>query len=161
MLGLVHVAPEFFGNRLRLLGSYGSGKWDDNDDLDTKQYAYGVDFKYQSLNIMGEYMHKEWGKKPLTGGGTADGENKGYYIKALYSFGEKWRAIAKYSDVKLYNASTTMLTDTYKTTSLGVNYFITDSSTIMLQVSSVDADRSDGSETLEYIRYTLGWRTTF
>jgi len=161
MLGLVHVAPEFFGGRLRLLGSYGSGRWDDNDDHDTKRYAYGVDFKYQNLNIMGEYMHKEWEKKPLTGGGTADGENKGYYIKALYSFGEKWRALAKYSDVELYNASTTMLTDTYKTISLGVNYFITDSSTIMPQVSSVDADRSDGSETLEYIRYTLGWRTTF
>jgi hypothetical protein len=161
ILGLVHLAPEFYGNKLRLLGSIGSGRWDDNDDYDTLRYAVGADFKYQNLNIMGEYLHKQWDNVPLSGGGTADGENKGYYIKGLYSFRQKWRGVVKYSDVELYNASTTMLADTYKTISLGVNYSITDSSLIMLQISSVDADRSDGSETLEYIRFTLGWRTTF
>ncbi len=161
MSGLVHLAPEFFGNRIRLLGSYGSGKWDDNDDYDTTRYAGGAEFKYRSLSIMGEYMYKGWEELPLTGGGTADGESKGYYIKAGLSFGEKWRALVKYSDVELYNASTTMLADTYNTVSLGVNYFITESSTIMPQVSVVDAERSDGSETLKYTRFTLGWRTTF
>jgi hypothetical protein len=110
---------------------------------------------------MGEYLTKQFDSLPLSGAGTADGEDTGYYIKALYSFREKWRGLVKYSDVELFNASTTMLTDTYKTISLGVNYFIADSSLIMLQVSFVDADRSDGSETLEYIRTTLGWRTTF
>jgi hypothetical protein len=161
MMGLVHLAPEFFGNKLRLLGSLGAGKWDDNDDQDTLRYAVGAEFKYQKLNIMGEYLTKQFDSLPLSGAGTADGEDTGYYIKALYSFREKWRGLVKYSDVELFNASTTMLTDTYKTISLGVNYFIADSSLIMLQVSFVDADRSDGSETLEYIRTTLGWRTTF
>ncbi len=112
ILGLVHLAPEFYGNRLRLLGSLGAGKWDDNDDYDTLRYAVGAEFKYQSLNIMGEYLHKQWDNLPLSGGGTADGENKGYYIKAQYSFREKWRGVVKYSDVELFNASTTMLTDT-------------------------------------------------
>ncbi len=161
MTGLLHLAPEFFLGRLRLLGSFGFGKWDDNDDYDTTRYAVGADFRYQNLNVMAEYMHKEWESLPLTAGGTADGENKGYYIKALYSFTQKWRGLVKYSSVELYNASTTMLTDTYDTLCLGVNYFITESSTIIGQVAFVDADRSDGSETLEYTRFTIGWRTTF
>ncbi len=98
---------------------------------------------------MGEYMYKEWESLPLTGGGTADGEDEGWYIKAHFSLGEKWRWLVKYSSVDLHYASTTtMLTDTYDTICFGVNYFITDSSTIMPQVSVVDADRSDGSETL-------------
>ena len=161
MTGLVHISPEFFGNRLRLLGSYGSGEWDDNDNYDTTRYAFGAEFKYQEVNIMGEYMYKEWESLPLTGGGTADGEDEGWYIKALFSLSEKWRWLVKYSSVDLHYASTTMLTDTYDTICFGVNYFITDSSAIMPQISIVEADRSDGSETLEYTRYTIGWRTTF
>jgi hypothetical protein len=161
MMGLVHLAPEFFGSRLRILGSLGGGSWDDSDDHDTLRWALGAEFKYKGLNLMGEYMSKQFDSLPLSGGGTADGEDKGYYIKALYSFNQKWRGLIKYSDVELFNASTTMLTDTYKTVSLGVNYFLVDSSPLMLQFSFVDADRSDGSETLEYFRFTFGWRTTF
>jgi hypothetical protein len=162
MMGLIHLSPEFFFGRLRLLGSLGGGKWDDNDDHDTIRYAFGAEAKRQSLTIMGEYLLRHFDNLPLSGGGTADGDNKGYYIKAQYRFREKWRGLIKYSDVDLYNtSSTTMLTDTYKTLSLGVNYALTNSSLIMLQLSSVDADRSGVSESLEYIRYTLGWRTTF
>jgi len=161
MSGLVHLAPEFFFGGLRLLGSFGFGKWDDNDDYDTRRYALGVEIKYQSLSIMSEYLYKEWESLPLSGVGTADGEDEGYYVKALYRFHEKWRGLAKYSSVKLHNPSTAMLTDTYDTICLGVNYFIVGGSAIIGQVSFVDADRSDGSETLEYTRFTLGWRTTF
>jgi len=158
---LVHVAPELFSSRLRLMGSLGFGKWDDNDDYDSLRYAFGAQFKYQSLDIMGEYLYKDWENLPLTGGERADGERKGYYMKALYRFNQEWRGLVKYSSVKLYSASTTMLEDTYDTICVGLNYFIAEGSTIMPQVSFVDADRSDGSETLEYIRFTIGWRTTF
>ncbi len=158
---LGHVAPEFFMGRLRLLGSLGYGKWDDNDDYDSLQYALGAEGKYQKLSILGEYLYRGREGVPLTAGGRADGDDKGYYIRAMYTFNPKWRALVKYSDVDLYSASTSMLTDNYKTLSFAVNYWIMDSSTIILQPEYVDADRSDGSESLEYIRWTLGWRTTF
>lgn len=159
---LIHIAPEFFFGQLRPLGSFGYGKWDEQDDKYTIRYALGLAVNYKSLHLLSEYMFKEWEDVPLTGGGVADGERKGYYIKVRYNFTPEWRGVIKYSDVDLYRPSTTtMLTDNYKVLSLGVNYFITESSTIMPQFIHVDAGRSDNSEKLEYNRFTLGWRTTF
>jgi hypothetical protein len=158
---LLHVAPEFFAGRLKLLGSFGYGEWDDNDDYGSLQYALGADMKSQKFSILGEYLYRGLDGVPLTAGGRADGNNEGYFIRVMYTFNPKWRALVKYSDVDLYSVSTTMLTDNYKTTSFAVNYWITDGSTIIPQLEYVDADRSNGSESLEYLRWTLGWRTTF
>jgi hypothetical protein len=90
-----------------------------------------------------------------------DGEQEGYYIKGLWDITNRWRMVTKFSHVELYEVQEEMLTDTYDSYSFGINYFVTDSSTIMPQVMYTDADRSDGSEELEYFRFTLGWRTTF
>jgi hypothetical protein len=160
---LLHVAPEYygFGSRVRLLGSVGWGKWDDDDDNDAFQYAVGADFKREGLSLSGEYLSRQRESVPLLDGGTADADNEGYYLRAMYTFNPKWRALLKWSDVDLAFPSTTMLTDEYKTLSFAVNYWITPESTIIPQIEYVDAERSDGSEMLEYIRYTLGWRTTF
>ena len=95
------------------------------------------------------------------GGGTSDGDNKGYYLRAMYTFNERWRILAKYSDVDQPFVSYTMLTDNYKTISSALNFWITEGSTIIPQIDYIDAERSDSSEKLEYFRYTLGWRTTF
>ena len=158
---LAHIAPEFFFGKLRLLGSFGWGKWDNEDDYDSFQYALGANLNYKSLNILGEYLRREREEVSLTGGGRADGINEGYYIRGMYTFNPKWRVVAKWSDVDLYFPSSTMLTDDYKALSLAVNYWITQASTIIPQIEFVDAERSDGSESLEYLRYTLGWRITF
>ncbi len=160
---LLHVAPEYygFGSRVRLLGSVGWGKWDEKDDNDAFQYAVGADFKREGLSLSGEYLSRRRESVPLLDGGTADADNEGYYLRAMYTFNPKWRALVKWSDVDLALPSTTMLTDDYETLSFAVNYWITQESTIIPQIEYVDAERSDGSEVLEYIRYTLGWRTTF
>ncbi|MES0350322.1 MAG: hypothetical protein ABUK19_06345 [Desulfobacteria bacterium] len=160
---LLHVAPEYygFGSRVRLLGSVGWGKWDDDDDNDAFQYAVGADFKREGLSLSGEYLSRHRDNVPLLDGGTADADNEGYYLRAMYTFNPKWRTLLKWSDVDLAFPSTTMLTDEYKTLSFAVNYWITPGSTIIPQIEYVDAERSDSSEVLEYIRYTLGWRTTF
>ncbi len=162
---LLHVAPNFFayGARIKLLGSLGYGKWDSQDDNGALQYAAGVDVKYRSFGLSGEYLSRKRNDVPLLGGGKQDGEDKGFYIRGVYTFNPKWVTVVKYSDVDLYSPGTTqMLTDNYKTLSLGVNYWIVEGvSTIMPQVEYVNAERSNGQEKLDYLRWTLGWRTTF
>ena len=162
--GLLHVAPEFFayGSRIRLLGSAGYGRWDDAGDNDTIQLAGGADLTRGSFKLMGEYMYRWRENLPLTGGGTEDGEDKGWYLKGIYTFDPKWRVMLKYSDVDLWSTSTnSLLTDNYKTIYGSINYFLTESSIIIPEISYVDANRSDSPEEMEYWRYTLGWRTTF
>jgi hypothetical protein len=162
--GLLHLAPEFFvfGGRLRLMGSAGYGRWDDAGDKDAYQWAAGAEYTRSSLSFSGEYLSRWREALPLLGGGTEDGEDKGWYVKVKYSYNEKLRFVLKYSDVDLWYASTDqLLTDNYKALSLAGGWWITDSSTIIPQIEWVDAERSGTVDTLEYWRYTLGWRTTF
>lgn len=162
--GLLHLSPEFFtfGGRLRLLGSLGYGRWDDEGDNDAYQWAAGMEFTRSSLSFSGEYLLRWREALPLTGGGTQDGEDKGWYAKLKYDYSSKLRFVLKYSDVDLWSASTNeLLTDNYKAVSLAGGWWITDSSTIIPQVEYIDAERSGADDTLEYFRYTLGWRTTF
>ncbi|MGD9157158.1 MAG: hypothetical protein PVG39_02005, partial [Desulfobacteraceae bacterium] len=163
MSQLLHISPEFYlsGNKIKLLGSIGYGKWDDDDDKSSIQYSMGMDLTVKRFNFSGEYLFRERQKIPLLGGGTSDGEDKGYYLRALYIHNNKWRVMAKYSDIDQFFISNTMLTDNYQAFSFSFSYWLTEGSTIIPQIDAVDAERSDGSEKLEYLRYTLGWRTTF
>ncbi len=161
---LLHVAPEkyLFGGRVKLLGSLGWGKWDEDGDEDSWQYALGAEVNYKSMNLSGEYLARLREGWELADGSTGDADDEGWYVRFLYTFNEQWRALVKYSDVDLFfPAPDEMLEDNYKTLSLAVNYWLTNASTIIPQVEYVDAERSDGSESMEYLRWTLGWRTTF
>lgn len=165
---LIHLAPEFFQTKFRLLGSFAYGKWDDENKYDLIRGAGGFDWKYQKFNLVSEYLYSKWENLSLTGSigigkGREDGTRDGYYVKALYRFTPKWRGLVKYSHAELYNTgdTTTIRSDIYDVLTFGVNYFITPSSTLIGQLSMCDADRSDDSEALEFLRYTLGWRTTF
>lgn len=160
---LIHLAPEFFQTKLRLLGSFAYGKWDNENKYDLIRGAGGIDWKYQKLNIVSEYLYSKWENLSLTGTGREDGTRDGYYVKALYRFNPKWRGLIKYSHAELYNTGSTanIRSDIYDALTFGANYFVTPSSTIIGQLSICDAERSDGSEDLEFLRYTLGWRTTF
>ena len=161
---LLHTTPEFyaFGSRVRLLGSAGYGRWDDGGDNDSYQLAGGAEVNYSSFGLSGEYMYRWREDLPLAGGGTEDGEDKGWYVKAKYTLNPQWRFLLKYSDVDLWATGTdNLLTDNYKTWSAAANYWIAESSTIIGQVEYVDADQQGSTESLDYWRYTLGWRTTF
>ncbi|MDP2646847.1 MAG: hypothetical protein Q8P24_18075 [Desulfobacterales bacterium] len=153
---LLHVAPEFFlfGARVKLLGSFGMGKWDDNGDHDARQWLGGMDVALGSLSLSGEYMSRWKANQSARG----DGEDKGWYVRANYSFTPQWRLLVKYSDVDLWGDPAD---NNYKTLSTALNIWVSGGSTIIPQLELVDAKRSDGSETLDYLRYTLGWRTTF
>ena len=138
------------------------GRWDDEGENKQYEFAVGADATKGGLNLSGEYLYRWREDLPLLGGGTKDGEDKGWYVRANYTLNPQWRFLIKWSDVDLWSTSTdTLLTDNYKTLSAAINYWITSNSTIIPQIEYVDADRSDGSEDLQYFRYTLGWRTTF
>ncbi|MDD5476974.1 MAG: hypothetical protein PHG87_02025 [Candidatus Omnitrophica bacterium] len=157
---LLHIAPEV--SNFRFFGSFGYGKWDDGNDYDSWRYASGLEYKYKKFTLRSEYLFNKFDSTPLTGGGNVDTEKKGYYLKGLYRFNPKWRAYINYSQVSLpYTGGSSLLKDTYKATTLGLNYFFTNSSIIMGEISRVDGDRSDRSEKLDYYRSTIGWRTTF
>ncbi|MBU1168532.1 MAG: hypothetical protein KKD44_03110 [Proteobacteria bacterium] len=161
---MLHLAPEFFvaEGRLRMLGSAGYGRWDNEGDYDAYQWAAGFEYTRSSLSLSSEYLLRWREALPLTGGGTEDGEDKGWYAKVKYSYNTKVRFVLKYSDVDLWATSTSaLLTDNYKTVSLAGGWWVTDSSTIIPQIEYVDAERSNSQITLKYTRYTLGWRTTF
>jgi hypothetical protein len=161
---LLHAAPEFFafGSSIRFPASVGWGRWDDDDDNDSWNFALGANFKRGPVDLSGEYLMRTYQDVPLLGEGAENGENKGYYLRGLYTFNEKWKVLLKWSDVKLFvPSSSSLLTDEYKTLCLAVNWWPFSSTTIIPQLLYVDADRSDGSEDLKYLRYTLGWRTTF
>jgi len=166
---LIHVAPEFFQSKLRLLGSFGYGKWDDKNNNDVIRTEGGFDWKYKKFNLLGEYIYSLYENKVIPSTGTAptgDGKQEGYWIKAMYTFNPKWRALIQQSYTNLYQAALTttqssMLSDKWYTTTLGLDYFLTPNSTIMGQYDISNGSRSDGSESLKYNRFTLGWRTTF
>src|SRR5512139_795649 len=161
---LLHVAPEFlaFGSKIRLLGSLGGGKWDDDGKKNSYQWAAGADFTNGGLHLSGEYMYRWREGLPLLGGGKEDGEDKGWYLQLRYTFNPQWRFVLKYSDVDLWAAGNTGIDDqNYKVLSAGINFWITDSSTIMPQFEYINADQSGSPNELEYFRYTIGWRTTF
>jgi hypothetical protein len=162
--GLLHVAPEFFafGSRVRLLGSFGYGRWDNDGDNDSIQWAAGGDWTWRSFSLRGEYMYRWREDLPIPGGGTDDDEDKGWYLRGMYTFNPQWRFLLKYSDVDLWQPVTgDLATDNYKVISGDLNWFITDSSILMAELKYTDADRDGGPDELEYWRYTLGWRTTF
>lgn len=159
---LLHIAPEFFQTKLRLLGSLGYGKWDDGDNGSLLRSLMGFDWKYQKFNLTSEYIYQKYGHVTTTGRANADGKKEGYYIRAMYTFNPKWRALVKYSHAELYQTGTiNMRSNNYDTTSLAVDYFLTPNSTIIGQYSYIDGERSDGSESIKANRFTLGWRTTF
>ena len=161
---LLHVAPEFFafGSKVRLLGSLGGGKWDDDGKKNAYQWAAGADFTSGGLNLSGEYMYRWREDLPLLGGGREDGEDKGWYAQLRYTLNPQWRFVLKYSDVDLWAAGTTGVDEqNYKVLSAGINFWITESSTIMPQFEYINADQSGSPNELEYFRYTVGWRTTF
>jgi hypothetical protein len=162
--GLLHVAPEFFafGSRIKLLGSIGYGRWDNDGDNDSLQWAAGSDLTYGGFSLRGEYMNRWREDLPLTGGGTEDGEDQGWYVRGMYTFNPQWRVLVKYSDVDLWAAGASSLdTDNYKVVSGVLNFFLSESSILMLQVNYTDAESDDDPDELKYWRYTLGWRTTF
>ena len=91
---LLHIAPEFFQTKLKLLGSVAAGKWDNDSNKDIVRYATGFEWKYKKLSFMTEYLYTKWEKRALTLGGVADAKQEGYQCKLLYRLTPQWRGVS-------------------------------------------------------------------
>lgn len=160
---LLHAAPEFCQSKVRLLGSLGIGRWDDENNYNALRSATGFDWNYKKWGVRGEYYYSLWQNRPLTPTTlSGDATRSGGYVQGSYRFTPKWRGLIKYSLSKLYNTSAASVRyDVYDIWTFGANYFIADGSTIIGQVSTGSGNRSDDTENLKFTRFTLGWRTTF
>jgi hypothetical protein len=153
---MVHVAPEFLNSKLKLLGSYGMGKYDVNDENNMMRYEYGAQFTQGPLYLYGEVLYSN---NQNSFGIGLDKVNRGEHIQGTYRITDNWLAGIGVAHVEL--ANTDVLKDTYDTNTLLLTYYLTSNSSIIGQYSIVNAKRSDDSQKLVYDRFTLGWRTTF
>jgi hypothetical protein len=163
---LVHVAPELLNGQLKFLGSLGTGKWDDDNKKDFIRYALGASYQTGPVAVRGEYMGGKWEDEFfVTDAVTGDIKPKGYYIKVLYDFLPRFRALAGYNHLKHdftgFFFTDTMAEETYDGYVLGVNFALADGTTVMLTYNHLEGDRSDDSATLDTDRLTLGVRTDF
>jgi hypothetical protein len=153
---MLHVAPEFLNSKLKILGSYGVGKYDVNDENTMMRYEYGAQFTSGPLYLYAEVLYNN---NENAYGADKNQVNQGNQLQGTYRFNDKWLTGIGYAHVEL--ANTEVIKDTYDTDTLLLTYFLTSNSSIIGQYSIVNAKRSDDSEKLRYDRFTLGWRTTF
>jgi len=117
--------------------------------------------------LLGEYIYSVKANTPVSTASspTDDGVNQGYWFRASYTFNPKWRALIEETYANLYSAGnsgqTSIFFNKYYATSFVLDYTLTPNSTIIGQYELGRGRRSDDSETLDYGRFTLGWRTTF
>lgn len=163
---LIHVAPELMQGMVKLLGSYGFGKWDDAGKHDMQRYAFGININVGDLMLRSEYMGGKWEDKFLVKEKMLrDVSPSGYYVKALYQVIPDLKVLANYShlahDFSGFFFTASGVGEVYDTYTLGLDYELADGITAILQYNMVDAGRDDGTAALDYNRLTLGIRATF
>lgn len=170
---MVHVAPEFLMGRLKLLGSYGMGKWDDANKYDMTRYAAGVNVNVAGFTVRGEYIAGKWEKAFQ----NRDIEPKGYYVKAFYRVMPELRVFAGLShlehDFSGFFFAAADMEEVYDQYVVGADYFLADGVSVMLTYELTDAERTKPADStggvpsyaepakLDYHRITLGTRATF
>lgn len=129
--GLIHIAPEFFNGKFRAIGSYGRGKF--QDDNYTTRYLSGFEWKYRKTTLAGNYLHRKDDGRQWSRGGNTDAETRlGYIGKFMYQFTPRWRAGVNFEHAHLFYTGAKDYRDTVNAASVNFNYFVTEDSTIVL-----------------------------
>jgi hypothetical protein len=128
----------------------------------------GFEWNYKRFNLTGEYIHKTFNNILIPSGGVAprgDGEREGYWIRAMYAFNPKWSVGVQKSLSDVYKTGlagkTTMVSDKWDAIDLILDYNLTPESTIIFQYERANGHRSDGSDSIQFDRFLMGWVTTF
>lgn len=178
---LVHVAPEFW--KLRLLGSYGFGKYDAENEKAFSRYAAGLGGEFGSFWFRGEFFGGSWeGVTAYNQNGSAvdtitfTRKPIAYYVKAGYNFiPDKLGLVLTYDQSSpdwttrgmlgyTANASgvTTEAGESYTTIGATLQYWVIPGSSILLEYNRGMWKVGDGTlNKLDFNRVTLGWRTVF
>jgi hypothetical protein len=172
---LLHAAPEFW--KLRLIGSFGYGKWDDAGQHNVMRYAAGLGAEFGPVWLRAEYMGGRWDGEEFIRSydpmvvDTFAARPFGYYAKlGLNIIPEKLRLIINYDYAEHNFAGFLSIGDPtarqqYTTISGTLGWSVVSGSYLLLGVEkalwqSVD-DAGSVATKLDFWRPTLGWRTVF
>jgi hypothetical protein len=170
-MAMVHVAPEFW--KLRLIGSFGYGKWDDAGENTVMRYAGGIGAEFGPVWLRAEYMGGQWdGQQWLRSYepyvvDTFAAKPFGYYAKlGVNIIPDKLRFVLHYDYARhnfdgFYSVGSPDISHKYTTVSGTLGWSVAPGSSVMLGVEKAMWQTSDGLRKLDYWRPTLGWRTVF
>lgn len=166
--GMIHIEPQW--GMFTLSGSYGNGRMEDNATKNYHRWSAGGKFKWEWLEIRGEFVKGKWERAKTSGSPSAadygqDAIVEGAYVKALIRPLKEVRFIYSYDySLSNYNSIYAYVPgggERYVTNTGAVNFFMTDSAILIGQVDVANYRKSSGSEVVVYTRTTLGTRITF
>ncbi len=149
---MIHVEPEFAG--VKTFASFGAGKWGDKLALSTGtvngvvenqfkkgffRWSYGAAYAYKRFKARGEVAGGKWQDNLFSGAAEeSDKRTFGYYGKVFYSVvPEKLTAMVHYNlykaDAAAVSPANHIITETYKTTTLGLQYELAPAATFIIQ----------------------------
>jgi len=174
---LVHLAPEF--GKLRLMGSAAYGRWDPEDKHTVMRYAGGLGLELGRCWLRAEYIGGRWDDQEYwTGESTATMTAKpwGYYVKAgIRVVPDRLQLMLHYDRTHHNFSGFSSIMDTvaedYTTITGALDFTVVSGSVIILQAdkamwrngqSDDELDEDEGwTKKLDFLRFTLGWRTVF
>jgi hypothetical protein len=168
---MLHVAPEFW--KVRVMGSYGVGKWDDAGKYNVMRYAVGLSAEFGPVWLRAEYMGGQWDSEMWQRSyepfviDTFAAKPFGYYAKlGVNIVPERLRFILAYDYAEhnfngFLSVGDPAVKQQYTTVSGTLGWTVFTGSSVMLGVEKAMWKTSDGNVELDYLRPTLGWRTVF
>jgi hypothetical protein len=157
---MIHMEPAM--GMFKLTGSYTVGLYDNGEHDAYQRASGGIQFIWDNLQLRSELANGRWENKIAKG---IDAKSYGWYVKAIYKFTPWLKFVYDYSVAEL-NFNGFFITmnnggENYLTHTFVLDYNVTDSTYLMLQVDYANWKQNNGSEGLNFIRPTLAVRTTF
>ena len=157
---MIHVEPNM--GMFKLTGSYTVGLYDNGKHDAYQRASGGIQFNWENLQLRSELADGRWENKIATG---IDAKSYGWYVKAIYKFTPWLKLVYDYNVAEL-NFNGFFVTnnnggENYLTHTLVLDYNITDSTYLMLQMDYANWKQNNGQDGLKFFRPTLALRTTF
>ncbi len=163
---MIHVEPNM--GMFKLTGSYTVGLYDNGEHDAYERASGGIQFIWDNLQIRSELANGRWENKIAAG---IDALSYGWYVKAIYKFTPWLKLVYDYNVAEMnFNAFSGIAPppanlrdqgENYITHTAVLDYNITDSTYLMLQMDYANWKLNSGSEGLRFFRPTLALRTTF
>ena len=162
---MLHAAPEFW--KIRVMGSYGFGKWDDEGKYNVMRYAIGLGAEIGPMWLRAEYVGGRWDNETWRDIDTFAAQPFGYYAKlGVNIVPDRLRFILSYDYAEhnfngFLSVGDPAVKQQYATVSGILGWSVVSGSSVMLGIEKAMWKTSDGNTGLDYLRPTLGWRTIF
>lgn len=160
--GMIHIEPQI--GALTLSGSFGAGKYDNDNSDNFYRWAAGLMYQYQKFTLRSEVMGSNYQNMKQNGD---DAKAHGYYVKLFYNVLPNLRLMANYNVANhnfsgFFGPHAGNADETYKTLTFGLNYEIAPAATLLVQYDIARQERdTTPTRELDYDRLSVGARITF